>query len=604
MITKILICVTSLVLTLSLISCQCRKDASLCLLEADSLMEKRPDSALFILRNMGFPEKLPAEEYATWCLLLTQAMDKNYEEHTSDSLIAIAVNYFSKQQDPKKKAKAFYYHGRVNQDLGLPDLALSNYLSALDFAQMTDDYKLCGLICDYTAQIYGEQFMNDGIIPRFRQACQYYVQACDTLGQIYALLNVGRIYADIEPYCIDSALFYYKQAFTLAERIEHTTAQSSILNDIGSVYKKQGDFSSAEESIVRAIHLSSQKNNFLLPKYSNLGDLYLKMGVYDSARHYLKASLESPDLSIRGSSYLRLSKLEESLGNYKQACEYKDQYVLYEDSLNKQLFGAELKSVERKYHAEKSIQELKEKTLVQKTYYLLVVSIILVFFFLVVFWYQRRQRRKDQEIYQQEQEIRQFRELADQHKSQIESYSMEINSLKKRNETLLLSNLDSEKNKCAIQENEKVIENLEFRIAEAEKILTSTNFLKDKIKELQLLLLNQSPIYRAIEPYIGQMHRNRKDNGLSFSTIEWQNFLAIFNNVHNDLLTNLKKEYKLEHDDLVLFSLMKLSIIGGNIQIILNLNSPSLITRKKTRLAAHLNIKLSEVDKFVKHRNV
>lgn len=60
-------------------------------------MVSRPDSSLILLESIPSPEKLSEEDYATGCLLMTQARDKNYVEHTSDSVIGVAVRYFEKQ---------------------------------------------------------------------------------------------------------------------------------------------------------------------------------------------------------------------------------------------------------------------------------------------------------------------------------------------------------------------------------------------------------------------------------------------------------------------------------------------------------------------------
>ena len=55
--------------------------------QAEKVMSEHPDSALFLLEQVATPEKMPERDYATWCLLITEARDKNYIEHTSDSLI-------------------------------------------------------------------------------------------------------------------------------------------------------------------------------------------------------------------------------------------------------------------------------------------------------------------------------------------------------------------------------------------------------------------------------------------------------------------------------------------------------------------------------------
>ena len=82
----------------------CRQRTIIPLLEkAEALMNSAPDSSQLLLESVERPEELPAEEYATWCLLITQAWDKNYLEHTSDSVIDIAVRYFAGQEDPHRK---------------------------------------------------------------------------------------------------------------------------------------------------------------------------------------------------------------------------------------------------------------------------------------------------------------------------------------------------------------------------------------------------------------------------------------------------------------------------------------------------------------------
>ena len=45
--------------------------------EAENLMIENPYSALLLLNSIAKPEKLPEKDYATWCLLYTQAQDKS-----------------------------------------------------------------------------------------------------------------------------------------------------------------------------------------------------------------------------------------------------------------------------------------------------------------------------------------------------------------------------------------------------------------------------------------------------------------------------------------------------------------------------------------------
>ena len=84
-------------LAFCLIACRQYPHIQPLLQETETLMGSRPDSSLILLESIPSPEKLSEEDYATWCLLMTQARDKNYVEHMSNSVIGVAVRYFEKQ---------------------------------------------------------------------------------------------------------------------------------------------------------------------------------------------------------------------------------------------------------------------------------------------------------------------------------------------------------------------------------------------------------------------------------------------------------------------------------------------------------------------------
>lgn len=105
-------------------------------------MPQHPDSALAFLEQIKNPESLSRKEKAHYYLLLTEAKDKTYATHTTDSLIAIATDYYEKTDDPARKAKAWYYRGRINQDLDKPLQAQEYYLKALREEEDIEDHAL------------------------------------------------------------------------------------------------------------------------------------------------------------------------------------------------------------------------------------------------------------------------------------------------------------------------------------------------------------------------------------------------------------------------------------------------------------------------------
>ena len=82
----------AILLCLQLGSCRQSTDTASVLVEAETLMDERPDSALTLLKSIPSPEQLTGLAQARYSLLYSQALDKNYIDTANDSLIQIAVN--------------------------------------------------------------------------------------------------------------------------------------------------------------------------------------------------------------------------------------------------------------------------------------------------------------------------------------------------------------------------------------------------------------------------------------------------------------------------------------------------------------------------------
>ena len=67
--------------------------------ESESLLETDPDSVLYILGSILYPEELNAEEYNRYILLKIQAEYKSYQDITSDSTILSVRDYYLEKND-------------------------------------------------------------------------------------------------------------------------------------------------------------------------------------------------------------------------------------------------------------------------------------------------------------------------------------------------------------------------------------------------------------------------------------------------------------------------------------------------------------------------
>lgn len=197
----------------------------------ESIMWDHPDSALALLERM--PKPVPSDELndATWCLLYTQAWDKNYKKHTSDSLIQVAHRYFDKREDGFRKAQAWFYKGSVWKDLGKLEGATECYVRAKRLIGSFDDPLFASLICQTLGSVYREQKVYDQAFELFREAIHHITQVprCDSWSHAYSQL--GRTFEECGQ--LDSARYYFERSLENAEMIKDLRVQSMALGELG-----------------------------------------------------------------------------------------------------------------------------------------------------------------------------------------------------------------------------------------------------------------------------------------------------------------------------------------------------------------------------------
>ncbi len=127
-----------IVLTASVL-CGCHRNPVWQTLDmAESLMEEHPDSALTILSVVD-GKRLTGEAQARHALLLSQAYDKNYIDLTNDSLISIAVDFYSRSDDRRHRMMAYYYQSVIYLNGRHLESSLRSALKALDIAKELND---------------------------------------------------------------------------------------------------------------------------------------------------------------------------------------------------------------------------------------------------------------------------------------------------------------------------------------------------------------------------------------------------------------------------------------------------------------------------------
>ena len=195
---KYIICIWGILLVLSCTNTHTESSPTLLpeLAQAENCMYAYPDSALHILEKMTPPKAADKYQYATWCLLLSQAKIKNYIELESDSLISIGYKYFQQKENPQRKALAGYLEGiYYNDEKHDAETALKYYLKAATEIEKTEDYQLAHLIYAGIGDIYVYRSLVDYAITAFQKAYDFAKSSNNKVYISSALSYLGRAYS-------------------------------------------------------------------------------------------------------------------------------------------------------------------------------------------------------------------------------------------------------------------------------------------------------------------------------------------------------------------------------------------------------------------------
>lgn len=447
---------------------------------AEKIMSQHPDSVLTLLSTIQDVNDLSEKDRAMYYLLLTEAQNKTYVKPTSDSLIAISTEYFDKTEDWGRKAKAWYYRGRINQDLGDALHAQDYYLKALQDEDKIDDYALLGRLCNSISMLYTDQQVYEKSLVFQKKALKYFDTLHDTVGQSFVLRGLGRVFSVIHKK--DSAVFYYEKALILGNEV----TKRSIYNELGGVYLDLGLYSKAFDNIQIALSYPASQEQ-LYPIYLTLGELYLKMSHLDSADYYLKKGVNSTRLSTRAGAYYHLSQLSKSCRRWE---EYALRQTKYEELRDSLMLIRQTESFRREqdlfnYHQTES--KLLQTTIAfnKAKINFLIVSIIAIILAVVlglsaVFVYTKFKKKK-QSILEQREKLAELLRKQYEDKIHIEKNEGLIADLEKRLHVSSIAYDEKEKELLTLRKQRLEIENQNLLFAKTENKLLVERFVVSDI---------------------------------------------------------------------------------------------------------------------------
>ena len=567
---------------LSFLAVSCHRDTdalNMTFSKVEKCMDLCPDSALNLLKGIHEPEKLWGESQATYALLMTQAMDKNYMKFSSDSLIALALNYYTiTQTSPIMYAKALFYHGRVMLELDKEEEALKSFLAAKDVYERTKDHKMLALILEEIGMINRKQELFDDALSNFREALDTHIRLKDSLGIISVSQNIARVYLFKSQW--DSCSYYYNNALEIA--VKKNLSEISILHELGILYRSMQELSEAERYFLAAYEKETDEEKKYMECLS-LGYLYMQMGQTENARKYLKMSAKSSKAYTQISAFDCLYFLEKDIDNFEEAIVYHELADSITNAMEELNSRELIASLQKKYENEK-LQNDNLHMKVRYTNFMLwgMIAFLIVVACMCYYYYKNRNNKK--KIAEIESQIRENEE-------EIERYQQEIEDIQISKDQVLKENLMLEENRTKVGElNGKII------------LLTMQNkTLSEHLKELGGELnvgTSSSSFIHAFRLLLAIKEGTLRGK---LSNEERQKLFSLFDLMYWNYVTRLlERAPTLTKHDLEICCFLKFGLTHEELSCIFHTTSDS-VTRAKGRLKGRLGVSpQDDLDTFLK----
>lgn len=425
---------------------------------AEKLMaEKETDSAIAVMQEIKEPQNnLTDRDYALYALLLSEAMHRKQQLNAeTDTLLLPAIKYFSESGDSLYAERALYCKAHLDRRLYRMKDAMQSFLKALLFLQGSGNDEQLYRVNTWLGVVCLNQEEYEGKMRYSKEALKAALRMDNLFYKNLALCDIATGYYFLNR--LDSTLYYAQAAYDAAIADSLPSQLPHVYTDLGSIYAKMGENGKALEYIDKAIGLRPRKDTLaILGLYADKVDLFGKLGQYDSAYHYFRKAVASPNLATQADAYNHMSGAYYKMGRCNEAYSLLLRFTELADSVRKQRHTAEVIALQELYkHEQLSVENLYWRTQAterQSNVYLMATLSLLSLWIAstIYFFYWRNRRRL---VEQQHQLASQQEEL--HHQRQVTTENLQRMAEMEQKEARLKETFFRRLNQRIVQEIEK-----------------------------------------------------------------------------------------------------------------------------------------------------
>ena len=485
---------------------------------ADSLMEEHPDSALAILKRDSLEICRSGKDFRLWYTLSrTEADDKCYILHVSDSTIRAAADYYNGHGSDLQRVRANYLLGRVYCDMHLYGHALTSFNKAIKVESENDSainrYKARS--ATWAGYVYEVKGLHKDALRYNKLSYGYAMKAGAQVTEILSLRDIGRSYRNLNRN--DIAIPYYQQAGEKAKALNESYIYNMVRGELAAIYMNEGLLDKAK--YIFNIPLDGYTENNKSANYYIRAVYYEHTENLDSAIYYNKKGMQYGSLKQNLQASLDLANLYVKAGNQADAIKYYRLYSNYVDSLTKNRvveYGDFMSGMERMLDVERKNVDLASSRLhLAASLSVLILGIIIFCLVLAKIYLKRKKKYLEQQ--ERVRRYRRERSLKEQQRSQ-----------QNKERIAFLENELSDSNKMLSELRQELIRNE----TEMLKYKESLYAFEQKHQELLIADLADTDVYKL---YHNPM--------ASPTSADYHKLAEVLNRTYNNFTFRLKNFY-------------------------------------------------------------
>ena len=306
----------TLFIIIALAACNSHQGTRTQLDKAEALMTEHPDSALSTLQQVDEAQLSTEKLQARFALLLSMALDKNYIDVASDSLIRPAVEYYENHGSNREKMLTYYYLANTQVIANETAKCLISLTDAEKYAKNIEDHFYLGMIYRMMAHAYNTIYCSNEEL-KYRQLSYEEFKETGSQRHIdFAYLDLGQSFSNNYEY--DKAIAIFNDISLSAEKSSDSVLIRDCFSNLGHTLYMKHDYKESINYIKKLEALFPRK--IKSDDYRDLANNYAALQMPDSAIYYMQIAesliRSNVDTQVTYEINYELSKYK---GDYKTA---------------------------------------------------------------------------------------------------------------------------------------------------------------------------------------------------------------------------------------------------------------------------------------------